>query len=85
MQSVNDNMADKGDYEAAVRPSMAMDYAGINGDYHFTSDEGEVGAILGKPLLTIVEAYEMDTTVARRVLRAYDYRILPVRRSPAPG
>jgi hypothetical protein len=41
MQSENETMPDKGDFEAAIRPSMAIDYAGVNGDYQYTAEEGE--------------------------------------------
>ena len=41
----HETMTDKVDFETAVRPTMAADYAGINGDYHFTSEEGEEDVI----------------------------------------
>ncbi|KAK1921097.1 major facilitator superfamily domain-containing protein [Papiliotrema laurentii] len=52
--------------EANVGVALILepDYCGVNGDYTFTPQE--------------VSAYVMDGNVAKRVLRAYDLRILPM-------
>ncbi|EIW67160.1 hypothetical protein TREMEDRAFT_72183 [Tremella mesenterica DSM 1558] len=63
-EELKDSASSKYETDVGVHVTIPMDYAGIDGDYRFTSDE--------------VSAYILDEKVDASVLRAYDLRILPM-------
>ncbi|WWC73878.1 uncharacterized protein I206_107850 [Kwoniella pini CBS 10737] len=65
MQASNTEDYQEKDEEGRVRAhEVPLDYAGEGGDYNFTADE--------------VERYQLDPKMNNQVLRAYDWRILPI-------